>query len=96
MTLRRAPGPVLRREVAISVVCVLGMSLLICSGCRRATPSEVGAADRAGAFPMAEMQASERAAAVGPDVVAASAKGTPMREAGVGGVPPAAVSHSQP
>ena len=88
----------IRRDLPPRTSCFAAIGLIIIgsAACHRATASEVGAADRASAFPMAEMHSSERAAVVSPDVVAQSAKGTPMREAAVGGVPPAAVSHSQP
>jgi len=85
----------MRREVAHS--CLLAGTLaILLGGCHRASPSEVGAAERASAFPLAEMKAAGRAGDVSPQSVSQAAMGTPMREAGVGGVPPVAASHSQP
>jgi hypothetical protein len=74
-------------------IAILSASLV---GCHRASPSEVGAAERASAFPLAEMKAAGRASDVSPRSVSQAAMGTPMREAAVGGVPPVAASHSQP
>ena len=75
---------------------ILALSLAMLAGaCHRATASEVGEANRAGAFPTAEMQAARRASDVSPGVVARSATGTPMREAPVAGVPQQAVSQKQ-
>jgi len=81
----------LRLIVAAAVV-----ATMLVGGCRRASVSEVGEANRASAFPMAEMRATQRAADVSPDSVSEAAKGTPMREAPVAGVPQQAVSHPQP
>lgn len=65
---------------------------VLVTACHRASPSEVGAAERASAFPMAEMQTARHASDISPGVVAQAALGTPMREAGVAGVPTPASS----
>jgi hypothetical protein len=70
--------------IAAGLVCI--------SGCHRASPSEVGAAERASALPMAEMRTSQHVSVISPAVVGQAALGTPMREAGVAGVPAPASS----
>lgn len=62
------------------------------TGCHRASPSEVGAAERASAFPMAEMRTAQHASDISPAVVGQAALGMPMREAGAAGVPTPASS----
>jgi len=71
---------------------VLLVTTVVVSGCHRASPSEVGEAERASAFPMAEMQTARHASDISPGSVAQAALGTPMREAGAAGVPTPASS----
>jgi hypothetical protein len=73
------------------VIVALVATVIVC-GCHRASPSEVGEAERASAFLMAEMQTARHASDISPGSVAQAALGTPMREAPVAGMPTPASS----
>ena len=75
-------NPFERAKVIVPLI-----ATVVLSGCHRASPSEVGEAERASAFPMAEMQMARHVSDISPGSVAQAALGTPMREAPVAGLP---------